>query len=258
MVKRKFFFFAKIINPLFNRSNLCEQSANSQTVDDQLNQKHARSLLTLAKWIESATDRPNHSSLSTPSISKLLSQASSLIPFDKFNLRRSDLHGCILETNIRHVGDLFDLATAVGPRQSKAWYHLADWSFRRAQPKTINFDLTEIVPLHTSSNEKDLISSLFSGQLIHDLMGKNLSEGSEVFQSDGSLETIIVDEIKLLLEDKCLSLDSDSIKTILDVYQTRLRNSTHLNKVACNSYFTFLKLGDMVKILIFVLNKILN
>lgn len=209
----------------------------SSQFTDTLNQKHARSLITLAKWIESDLNR---SKSWTPDklgiLIKLLTKSFSAAA-DKSN---------------GQLGDLFDLATVVAPRLSKSWYALADWSFRYGQ-RPIELDLGELVPMHTSSEEKASI-----GTMVETSFGPltRLSHGSpDLIEFKPGLRSEhwnqLIGQIRAFLEEKCPSLGTESVNDILGAYDAYLKNKSHLNKVACNSYFTFLKLGEKVSTLYF-------
>lgn len=183
-------------------------------------------------------------------VSKLLAKSSLLVTSsNQLNLRR---HGQLYDEAASHhqdvavigqlVGNLYDLATAIGARNNaKAWYHLADWSFRRAQStstsKQVELLVDDLIPLHTPLLEKEFVSALFTGSVISGRGGS---------PTGSSLDGEVYDEIRSLLEEKCPSLASESIENVLDVYEKHLKKSSQLNKIAYKSYFEFLKLGDQV------------
>ena len=72
------------------------------------------------------------------------------------------------------IGDLLDLATVISPNLTKSWYLLANWSYKWAKKSadkiqsTNNEDnqsiniLFDLLPSHTTNEEKDFILCLFS------------------------------------------------------------------------------------------------
>ena len=225
---------------------------------DQLREKHARSLLTLTKWIESDLICRSKSwtadKIST--LVKLLSKSyiSSSSQSLPLNLRPSpsdmDKPG--------QLGDLLDLATVVAPGMAKTWYALADWSFRSSgRHKAVDLDdLDELIPSYTSHDEREIIKSLFSTTSFNFRpskaaaqadVDKSLCQQTAGINLDGErLGNEVLEETRCLLVEKCPSLDDESIRAILETYEAHMTNCLHLNKAACNSYFTFLQLCDKV------------
>lgn len=203
---------------------------NSPNPDETTREKHARSLLTIAKWVHMA--QSNQYIWSATSINKLISKSFSSIPPEKLNLKPGS-------SDPNQVGDILDLSTVVAPKLGKSWYQLADWSFRRT--RNLNVNLNDLIPLFAADAEREFITSLFSSSF--PVGGEREPDCSP---NDDS-ETQLREDIKTLLEEKCSSFGPDCIETITDAYLSHARNLSNLNTVACNSYFTFLQLGDKVK-----------
>ncbi len=66
------------------------------------------------------------------------------------------------------LGELVDLGTVLNPRQAKAWHMLANWCYEWGRKSADKAQVSEgapffkDIPAHSTSEEKDLIVSLFS------------------------------------------------------------------------------------------------
>jgi PI-3-kinase-related kinase SMG-1 len=130
---------------------------NTQANEEALNEKYARSILTLTKWLTAANqaeltkivttlNQPDLMSMNNKSLNqiellcynlfKILNNKPNGFDESKFNLRsRSDIvtsaqSGITSETCI---GDLIDLATVLSPKLAKSWHSLGDWCYRLAK-----------------------------------------------------------------------------------------------------------------------------
>lgn len=169
------------------------------------------------------------------------------------------------------IGDLLDLAAVISPQLSKTWYELANWCYKwgRKSSDIIQLDsiqsevvsiegsiLANMMPAHTSNEEKIYISNLFSKGLKCMNISEILNTSNEnVYTDDKSSismnqlfnsETFIYEARNLLLKN-CKSLTSENIEGLLNEWKFKIKRVLHFQKVSCKSYFTFLKLNDKVE-----------
>jgi hypothetical protein len=205
-------------------------------------------LLTLAKWINSK----ENSCIQNETISKLLAAKKQMIAHEKFNLN---------SIQSSQIGDLYDLATVVAPKMAKSWYALADWCFKWGQKKADIDDLADLIPIHASAEEIELIKNLFSNNFNPSGIqsSSNVDNKSQLDQLCAQTfgmslnrngEAGFKQEMRTFLMEKCPSLQHENIEAILDVHGSWTKRSFQFHRVACNSYFTFLQLSDKVSILI--------
>ncbi len=177
---------------------------------------------------------------------------------DKFNLKNDDLYS-ILNNDEIILGDLLDLATAVSPKLCKSWHQLADWCYkwgRKSADKLQLASLTttttstqnnnedqqfslifDLLPPHTSQQEKEFIKNLFS-------RGLNSINLPEICDNNyDNRDGFSLEEASQLLTTNCSSLTEDIIENILEMWRKIVSRIFYFHQTACKSYFTFLKLS---------------
>ena len=160
-------------------------------------------------------------------------------------------------------GDLLDLATVISPKLGKTWYTLANWCYKwgRKSADKLQFNLNqsngaqinneldrsgllELLPAHSTQEEKDFIVNLFS----RGFNSISISRGSER-PGDESAELnkeTFLNEAReqMLLNCKCLT--SESVERILEYWKNIVNRVFYFHRIACRAYFTFLNLSETV------------
>ena len=217
-----------------------------------LTKKYAHSILKLAKWLDSSpatlnelnniylNQKLNNNSnyvLPTSSAIQEISQNLTELLCSKNVIFKSESH-----TNSHLlIGDLLDFATNIYPNSGKTWLAFADWCFNwgkknadqiffgnsttKTDKEQCNMSLFDNLPAHTSNEEKAHIMSLLSEDFKLD--------------SDANFMT----EMKHSISNNCKTLSTENIENLIDEWKNITSKVIYYYKLACRSYFIFLKLN---------------
>jgi hypothetical protein len=174
--------------------------------------------------------------------------------------------------------DLIDLSTMISPNMAKNWHTLGNWSYRcgkkyadkiqLSSTQTNNgveselFLLNELLPAHISNDEREFIASVFSQSLSSLKLPTLTSNASKDYIKSYLSECIskrlktnaqnecdysnINGELRSVLLENCTTLEQESIDSIIEAWENIVTRVYNYYKVACNSYFKFLKLSANV------------
>jgi hypothetical protein len=164
------------------------------------------------------------------------------------------------------IGDLLDLATVISPKLCKSWYQLANWCYKWGKKSADKIQLSsnsvgnedqlnvlfELLPTHTTSEEKEFITSLFSRGLntinIPEILTVKFNDPimSASCQEQTKSNAFSLEETSQLLASNCKSLSEENIENLLDTWSKIVSRVFYFHRTACKSYFTYLKLSDQV------------
>lgn len=259
-----------------------QQQQLNLAFNESLNEKHARSLITLTKWLISSPNVLKNVSLMLNNYqlmtgdSTLMDNRVELVARNIFKLLDMKKKGQLVASCKTHspqslVGDLFDLATFVSPKLAKSWFLLADWCYKsgikdsRSDKSTdlkLNDDhlsrLVELIPVYASNEEKEFILRLFSQELLSASFINSAKSASkpQIHIENLCNQSLLLNreslsmETKNLLVNNCKSLSPENIDCIWELYNSLVKKSLDYHKVSCNAYFTYLHLSDKVSVLI--------
>lgn len=267
------------INPI-QSSNLANNS------NDLINEMCSKSILTLFKWLKRADTllkeinshlTRTYSSSGETLVESLTSNLTKIVElkkkystnensndFLKFN--SSDLK-VNLNGNEMILGDLLDLATMVSPKQAKTWYTMANWCYKwgkrmsdkiqlnKSNSQAINDDektiLLELLPMHTSNEEKEFIVYLFLRGGYNKLLNKSAEfelclQQQQQQQQQSDSNDKFTNELRCVLTENCKSLSYDCIENLIDTWKQLTNRVFYFNRIACKAYFTYLNLSAQV------------
>ena len=245
--------------------------------NDVLNEKHARSILTLAKWLgnnpstlaelnslyTSQKTYKNTNYIPSTSIQEISENLMKILALKNvsfanrsFNLSRSE----------SLIGDLLDIATVVSPNLAKTWYVFANWCFQWGKKCTNKMHINStsnleendqenmfhLLPAHTSNDEKLYILSLLSkveNITISDSTCSQKAPTVALSSNDNqqiNINDTFISETKHLIFAFCKSLSVEIIDNLLNEWKIIVSHVYYFHKLACKSYFAFLKLNDKV------------
>jgi len=237
-----------------------QQNAGHQY--NSLIKKYAQSILTLTKCLSSKSQALNE--LNSVYVSQKLNKnsnyilsTSTTIEEISFNLNKllsskpntfsSQFSEIEAQSNCEIlIGDLLDLATNISPNLAKTWFSYANWCYKfgKKNSETINFNNTATrteedeqnslvsfnnLPDHTSSEEKDYIKSLLSENSLNNKF------------DDASMA-----DMHVLITNNCRSLSAENIDEIIREWKQMINRVNYFYRLACKSYFTYLKLNQRV------------
>lgn len=236
-------------------SGICEGLENSQITTDEtiINQRMARTFLTLAEWLQSENDQFLSASTEKP-LGKLISS------LDEVRLRNGSFDyesagiGSILSPIDLAIGKLLSRSVQQCPEAlSKAYGAYGNWCYRWGR---------KIVELHTEKDEKaglrstdlasilDLIPNATSQdiELISNVLDQHkLSAEDEELVVGSSNETSSTELIEMQLRqiDILTECPSQTLLKIIEIWRFANRNIYSFYEMAADAYFKYLHLATM-------------
>ncbi|CAF0784356.1 unnamed protein product [Brachionus calyciflorus] len=234
---------------------------NNKIFKDNLNEKCSFLLMNLSKFLAQNTSILknlnffNSENLSLneqigSNINKILSLKYNDI--SKFNLKDNFLNPESI------IGNLLDLSTVLSPKIPKTWYSLGNWCYKwgkkyadkiqslnKLSQSDISKDpdvnnLLELLPVHCSDEEKKLILEIYSNCLsLNHTQDENLQ--NPIFQFNKELFRI---QAQSQLYENCQSLCEEKVNLIIQFFMNSIDRVIYYHRIACKSYFMFLKLSE--------------
>ena len=244
----------------FNRGGLIQQNISNQ--QSNFTFKYAQTLLTLTKWLSSKTSilkdlNSLYVSQKMNNNSNFILPTSTTIEEISFNLDRllSTKHNAFSSQFGENeasknceiiIGDLLDLATNISPNLKKTWFSYANWCYKFGKKNfdVISFNnatarievddeniLTSLdnLSVQTSNDEKDYIKSLLSEKSLNNMHD----------------EVTVIEMIDLIVNN-CRSISIEDIHDVVDEWKKIIKRVNYFYRLACKSYFTYLKLNQTV------------
>lgn len=154
------------------------------------------------------------------------------------------------------IGNILDFASVLAPNNAKTWFALGDWCYKwgkkYADKVQMSVDLSkddimkdsdisqllDLLPVHCSDEEKKFVLDLYSNCLSLNHNGEENVQNpmfqfnSEIFRSQAEIQLI----------ENCKTLSQEHIEAIVSYLMNIIDRVLYYLKIACKSYFTFLKL----------------
>ncbi len=172
------------------------------------------------------------------------------------------------------VGDLIDLSTVISPKLAKTWYTLANWCYKWGRKSSDKIQLNfaqkskstvltasetdklfaneknytvlfeQLLPAHTTAEEKEFIVTVFSRGL-SSIKLANVGFSGNKSLNEFNKEAFVVEAKSSLLE-TCKSLTVECIDSLLELWQSIINRVYYFQRVACKAYFNYLNLNSQV------------
>jgi hypothetical protein len=244
----------------FNRSGPIQQNTSNQ--QSNFTFRYAQTLLTLTKWLSSKTSilkdlNSLYVSQKMNNNSNFILPTSTTIEEISYNLDKllSAKHNAFSSQFVENeapknyeiiIGDLLDLATSISPNLAKTWFSYADWCYKFGKKNfdVISFNnstakievedeniLTSLnnLSVQTSNDEKDYIKSLLGEKSLNNIH-----------------DEVTVIEMIDLIANNCRSLSIEDIHDVVNEWKKIIKRVNYFYRLACKSYFTYLKLNQTV------------
>ena len=274
--------FTPQVTALFTNPITQNQSNFNTTLEtDLLNEKSAKSILSLVKWFDEDPtllkevqlwlNNSHANQQASCQVESIAHDLYKLVNFKKIPNMKETLNGKFNLNNDylpgsnnpeTFLGDLIDLSTVISPKQAKTWYELANWCYKwgkkSADKIQLNFSnstsenselnfLFKDLPAHTTTEEKDYIISIFSqGLNLINLVSVVWKENDDDVQRNDVNKEGFLAETRAKLIGNCSSLTASCIDGLLQVWQNIVNRVYHFHRIACRSYFTYLNLSTHV------------
>lgn len=237
-------------------------SNNNSKLFESLNQKCSKLLIYLAKLLDYNPDVLKNLNQSLYSLDsdgmneQIGSNLSKILSLKYSDISRFNLKNEIYSNNESTIGNILDLASVLAPNCAQTWFTLGNWCYKwgkkYADQVQIGADLSpnemvkdsdvsqllDLLPVHCPDEEKKFVLDLYSNCLSLNHSGdENLQNpiyqfNSEIFRSQAEVQLV----------ESCKTLSKEHIESIVNFLMNIIDRVIYYLKIACKSYFMFLKL----------------
>ena len=237
-------------------------NTNNKFLKESLNQKCSELLMNFSKLLNRNPDILKNFSQgfydidSQDLLQQIGSNLNKILSLKYSDMSRFNLKNEAYSNNESIIGNILDLASVLAPNYAKTWFALGNWCYKwgkkYADLVQMSVDLSkddiikdsdvsqllDLLPVHCSDEEKKFVLGLYSNCLSLNHIGEeNLQNpmfqfNSEIFRSQAEVQLV----------ENCKTLSQEHIETIISYLMNIIDRVLYYLKIACKSYFMFLKL----------------